>query len=341
MKKTNATMLTAAAFAAALAMAPGAGNSSADAASVIPESFDPSAVQMAALYGPPPSYWSTTKDNQEVITTQTTTAYQPEFYEDTTDDFSKYQLMYGPPPSYFTDIQPIKTTAPIVTYQAMYGPPGFFTDDIKPLGTTTTDDMFQYQLMYGPPSYFTTALPEITTVTTTYQTFQPMYGPTTTVSPVDKLREIEYNPDRVFTQPMYGPPPLYGDFNHDNNVNAFDLVLAKRLITTDEQPGWWEMKYNMDVNRDGKISLADVLLLNKYLLGQDVKLGKAPEDDPVTTTTQPLTTDPVTEVRSELYGVYGPPPSLSTATTAAVPDPIQEATDNMEDVYGPPPSYNN
>lgn len=347
MKKTNATMLTAAAFAAALAMAPGAGNSSADAASstLNTDGFEPAAMEMAAVYGPPPTNWTTASEEKEAKTTQTS-AIPEELYNDATKDIFRNQLMYGPP-SYFTDeIIPFKTTTtddPFL-YQVMYGPPGFFTDEFIPAGTTT-DDFSRYQLMYGPPSYYTTPVinktePAATNVVTeTYRTFQTVYGPTTVIKPTETaaLREIDY-PDAP-EQPMYGPPMYWGDFNYDMKVNAFDLILAKQLLTNDNMPDWWSMKFSMDINQDGKFSLADVMLLNRYLLGQDVKFGGEPEE-PLTTTATPVETDPVTEVRSELYGVYGPPPSFNT-TTAAVPEPIKEVTTEMQDVYGPPPSYYN
>lgn len=319
MKKTNATLLTAAAFAAAMALAPGAGNSSAEAASVVPSdsSFDPAAVEMAALYGPPPSYWSTS-DEPEIRTTQTTAADEPEFFR-TTDDFSHYQLMYGPP-SFFTD--------PVIPDQPQ----------------TTTDDFSHYQLMYGPPSYYTTPVinktePATTNVVTeTYRTFQTVYGPTTVIKPTETAapREIDY-PDAP-EQPMYGPPMYLGDFNYDMKVNAFDLILAKQLLTNDDMPDWWSMKFSMDINQDGKFSLADVLLLNRYLLGEDVKLGVAQTEEPI----QPVSTeepeDPVTETTTKLQNVYGPPPGYYTSTQA-VPEPIQEVETEMQDVYGPPPSY--
>ncbi len=298
MKKTNATMLTAAAFAAAMALAPGAGNSSAQDASVVPSdsSFDPAAVEMAALYGPPPSYWSTANE-PEITTTQTTAADVPEFFR-TTDDFMQYQLMYGPP--------------------------AFFTDPTIPDNPQTTTEM-TYQTMYGPPPVSRITLP--TTV-----------APDTT-EPETTLRTIPADPGPGgMQQAMYGPPPCYGDFTYDQKVNAFDLVAAKQLLTSDETPNWWFINYNMDVNRDGQFSLADVLLLNRYLLGEDVKLGVAQTEEPI----QPVSTeepeDPVTETTTKLQNVYGPPPGYYTSTQA-VPEPIQEVETEMQDVYGPPPSY--
>lgn len=327
MKKTNATMLTAAAFAAAMALAPGAGNSSAQAASVVPSdsSFDPAAVEMAALYGPPPSYWSTA-DEPEITTTQTTAADVPEFFR-TTDDFMQYQLMYGPP-AFFTvptiPDQPQTTTDDFLHYQLMYGPPSFFTDTVIPDQPQTTTEM-TYQTMYGPPPISHITLP--TTV-----------APDTT-EPETTLRTIPADPGPGgMQQAMYGPPPCYGDFTYDQKVNAFDLVAAKQLLTSDETPNWWFINYNMDVNRDGQFSLADVLLLNRYLLGEDVKLGAVPEDEPIVPISTEEPEDPVTETTTKLQNVYGPPPGYYTSTQA-VPEPIQEVETEMQDVYGPPPSY--
>ena len=66
-------------------------------------------------------------------------------------------------------------------------------------------------------------------------------------------------------------PEKYGDCNTDGKINMADvLVLRKHLAK-------WDVKINTanaDCNADTKINMADVLLLRKYLAKWDVVLGK-------------------------------------------------------------------
>ena len=87
-----------------------------------------------------------------------------------------------------------------------------------------------------------------------------------------------------------------------------------------------------DINEDGKLSVADLVLMNRYLLGRDTVIG-SPEttavDEPdVTNTTE-----------SEFFAVYGPPSWFGIETTTAVApedDPVTTTENNYASVYGPP-----
>ncbi len=112
-----------------------------------------------------------------------------------------------------------------------------------------------------------------------------------------------------------------------------------------------------DVNYDMKISVADLVVLNKFLL------GKIDKEEPVTTTTTFEEEDVVTTIRTTtqpLYGImttvttastdfeeedvttvptmaplYGPP-SYFTTTVNEEEDIVQSTREDIQDVYGPP-----
>ena len=62
-----------------------------------------------------------------------------------------------------------------------------------------------------------------------------------------------------------------GDVNADKNVNVIDSIELKRMLAND-LPTVIEASV-ADTNGNGTIEMADLILLNKYLLGKDVKLS--------------------------------------------------------------------
>ena len=145
MKKTKKTLMTAAAFAAAMNIATASNVnavSSADENSFEKQKYDPSQEEIQDVYGPAPDYF---------------------------DD-----------PLYYGEL-PVTTTG-IVNYAApLYGPPWVFPDytgTIPPeYTTTTTTTTIEPEVLYGPPWVFpdyTGTMPEELTTTTEIQT---TYGP--------------------------------------------------------------------------------------------------------------------------------------------------------------------
>ncbi|MBP5581911.1 MAG: glycoside hydrolase family 11 protein, partial [Ruminococcus sp.] len=78
---------------------------------------------------------------------------------------------------------------------------------------------------------------------------------------------------------------IRGDINEDGVIDAFDLAPLRRGILK-VMSGGGTAPANSDVNGDGDVNVADLLLLQKYILGMEKKFP-----DPVTTTTtKPITT---------------------------------------------------
>jgi hypothetical protein len=172
--------------------------------------------------------------------------------------------------------------------------------------------------IYGPPEVMrtlTTAPPEeLVTTTTTYT--QQVYGPpwmltTTSVQTV-------YGPPWMFTtvttqpvpQPAYGPPIMLGDLNLDYVVDSFDAITLRKAILEDSSD--YMQLYNGDLNNDGRLTVGDLVLLNKYLLGiiKDLRnfdnnseyIATTVADKSVETTTT-TTYDPRNDLIVTLYGI--------------------------------------
>ena len=56
---------------------------------------------------------------------------------------------------------------------------------------------------------------------------------------------------------------IAGDFNNDGIINSFDVVLAKKLILSNETA-----PIKNDLNQSGKFDIGDVVLLQKFVLGK-------------------------------------------------------------------------
>ncbi len=211
--------------------------------------------------------------------------------------------------------------------------------NIVPMGASAYDPSEEpIQDVYGPPIYF-----ETTTVEEMVP--QPDYGPmpawtteTTAVTqdPVITTTEME-------AQPTYGPEFFCGDITHDNVVDTFDLIAMRQLFTKNKL-GKIPYSPEADLNYDGKVSLADLVTLNKFMLGNKEYFTK--ETGVPTTTTEKTwyQPDPVTTTTEmEFVAVYGPPAWFDESTeTTTVPDEIDEpdvtttTEAQLDPLYGPP-----
>lgn len=77
---------------------------------------------------------------------------------------------------------------------------------------------------------------------------------------------------------------ILGDVNNDKTINAFDLVLARRGLTTGFDSTAAEKA--ADVNQDGRVTVADIVVMQQYLLGKIRSFSGSPAPA-VTTAVQP------------------------------------------------------
>ena len=210
--------------------------------------------------------------------------------------------------------------------------------------------------VYGtrPPHELTTTttsttsnIEEFLTMTTTTDYPTPLYGTTAPINLEEYLTTTTTVP-----QPVYGPPiqDWVGDVNLDGSVDSFDVLSVRKMLIkgTDKYSDEYKEAYYGDMNNDGKLTIADLILLQKYVLGKvtkqelqqqfhywygshDVEIeqitplvpGTAPEEDPVATTTT-TTYDPRQDVVVTLYGI-APIKDIITEFTAEDQDaPAQE-----------------
>lgn len=252
------------------------------------------------------------------------------------------------------------TTTSVVGSEFVGNQPAISPDAIKELNSKMAP-------VYGPPPSYDDSDNSEEDVITTTRKITTVYGPprTTTVTPVSD--EQETTTDFVIAelktngQPVYGPAPFYGDVNDDGRTDVFDMILLRERFAKNDT----SYSFMADVNYDLKISVADLVVLNKFLLGkidkeEPVKTTTFEEEDVVTTirlTTQPLygimTTvtpvytdeeDIVQTTREDIQDVYGPPSWFTTAvpedeedtTTTSKEDDVVTETTMTQTVYGPP-----
>ena len=115
----------------------------------------------------------------------------------------------------------------------------------------------------------------------------------------------------VSPTPMYGPPSLSGDMDHDYDRDIADLIMMKECAI-ESQEGDWEHTYNWngDLDYDSFVDGYDILKMQRYLMGI--------AEDP----TEPLPDG----TRLPAYPVFPSDPKT--------PEPV--AT-----VYGPPWAFDN
>ncbi len=232
MKKSMHTLLTAAAFAAAMG---GTVASNADAASFqqkinipVKAEYDPSLDSPQDVYGPPEWFGqnTTTAVTENIITNTTRTTV----------------TVYGPP-SVMSSL-----------YAEQYGS----TTSAEPdTATTTTEDFITTTLrlttttimtVYGPPEVMSSLFNR--TTETTAESFI-----TTTTTQLPQL--------------AYGPPYLYmprGDMTLDFQLDALDLAKMKNMLISGEHDEWDDKL--ADTNDDGEFNIADVVTMQNYLLGR-------------------------------------------------------------------------
>lgn len=202
----------------------------------------------------------------------------------------------------------------------------------------TERDVFkEFYGAYGPPPTSIPMWDEITTteaietITTTTTTMpRTVYGPTSTSTVTTAEQEdVVTLTTTMVPQPVYGPAPVYmGDANMDGVVDIFDSIAIRKAILFDDYSNNNINRYFADLNKDGEISVGDLVILNKYLLGKIKDLENYPamkEDYEAVVTT---TYDPVTD---RIQTAYGPPwlfYSPTSETTANVSE-TQPGADKM------------
>lgn len=181
--------------------------------------------------------------------------------------------------------------------QDVYGPPPV---------TTITEPMVQP--VYGPSPYWTTTPVSEETVTSPTTTVPAtVYGPPiawdTTTEPVETVPATTGFP----TVPVYGPPIAWiGDMNMDGRLDVFDMIELRKAYTEGGVSGGWLDLYRADVNQDGAIGIADLVMLQNYLLGKTDSFNDQPSD-PVTTEPEYADTPVTTSTAPIPAPVYGPP----------------------------------
>lgn len=212
------------------------------------------------------------------------------------------------------------TTTSVVGSEFVGNQPAISPDAIKELNSKMAP-------VYGPPPSYDDSDNSEEDVITTTRKITTVYGPprTTTVTPVPD--EQETTTDFVIAelqtngQPVYGPAPFYGDVNDDGRTDVFDMILLRERFAKNDT----SYSFMADVNYDLKISVADLVVLNKFLL------GKIDKSEPVTTTFEE---ENVTSVPT-MAPLYGPP-SYFTTTVNEEEDIVQTTREDIQDVYGPP-----
>ncbi|MDE7364410.1 MAG: dockerin type I repeat-containing protein [Ruminococcus sp.] len=242
--------------------------------------------------------------------------------------------------------------------QDAYGPP-VIEETTTPATVTDpiTETTIELAGVYGPPPNYSTTTKTQTTTTnpiteTTIRTF-PVYGPppdysTTQTKTTNTSPTTMSNPITETTTDMacvYGPPPVSdGDINDDGRIDVFDFIELKKMITNGAtQPIESHKTYKADVNYDGQVGMADLVMLNNYLLGKIDNFydNIIPEPQPTTTTTRyydNTTVNTVTTTTQDTIPapVYGPP---SWFTTGTEPKPITTINTTTVPVYGAPIAF--
>lgn len=116
----------------------------------------------------------------------------------------------------------------------------------------------------------------------------PVYGPSIswTTTALETTEPIPTTVATTIPMPVYGSPVVwYGDVNVDGKVDVFDMIeLRKGYIKGKLSEGIDPMR--ADINRDGKIGMADLVMLENYLLGKIDNFDN-PLPEPETTTAEP------------------------------------------------------
>lgn len=233
--------------------------------------------------------------------------------EETELSLNKFSSAYAPPPSYF------------------------YTDIPEPVSTDPFDIIPQPD--YGPIYIYTTAASEPTTEPVTEIIPQPAYGPMWTVPPEPVTEPVT----EFYSQPVYGPPLWVGDLNGDGEVDTFDLVKMRRIVSEEYDLLNGNERYAGDVNGDHEVNVADLVSLGRYLIGRPAifnfdgnyeKLNEDVSDHnwvPVVDEDGRVLDDPMEPIPEP---AYGPPIDIIEDETEVPTKEIEEPT--FQAVYGPP-----
>ena len=74
--------------------------------------------------------------------------------------------------------------------------------------------------------------------------------------------EDEYIPEMITDTPT-----IYGDVNCDGVVNTFDIIALEKFLVEEKELNRYQFG-NADVYHDGNLTMADVVVLRKYILGE-------------------------------------------------------------------------
>ena len=286
MKKTKQTLLTAAAFAAAMNMS-AAGNVNAVTLSEaeLPASmanYDPSAYEIQDVYGPAPNY------NDDPVTTETLMT-QPVL---TTTEI---QTTYGPPIWRWDDTTTTPTTSTTTETVPLYGPMPAYTTT-----TTTTEPLVQP--VYGPPQIF-------------YQK-----GDINGDQVVDSLDMVVFRKHLLDEEtPEWLRHTM--DINRDGDFNVGDLVALQNYLLG-RRPDFFYVNPQPTYGPPEDFPQPDYGPMPDYDEGQDTEQlsattnttmpanGKNNKTRTTTTTSEPVIEVPVTSLDPEDMPVqlmYGPP----------------------------------
>lgn len=229
--------------------------------------------------------------------------------------------------------------------QNAYGPPVIEETTTPPTVTDpiteTTTDM---ACVYGPPPNYST----ITTQTTIQTIPVPVYGPPN-YSTTTKTQTTAKDPITETTTELagvYGPPPVSnGDINDDGRIDVFDFIELKKMITNDmAQPVESYKAYKADVNHDEQVGMADLVMLNNYLLGKIDNFydNIIPEPQPTTTRYYDNTTVNTVTTTTDIAipaPVYGPPSWFTTETKATITTTNTTTQPVPQPEYGAPIAF--
>lgn len=213
--------------------------------------------------------------------------------------------------------------------------------------------------VYGPPP--TTTVNTTAIIDTTTTTVQPVYGtqPTTKLisetSTTSTVTNTDITTTAIFTtttapQPVYGPPlqDFVGDVNFDGNVDSFDLVAVRKMLVkgTDKYSDAQMEAYYADMNNDKKLTIADLLLLQEYVLGKvtkeelqqrfnywfgshDIEIEQITTSQDINTTTTSTTTTIYYPIQDTIVTLYGIAPSRNVREQMINPNRTTKTTANQ------------
>lgn len=191
--------------------------------------------------------------------------------------------VYGPP------VVMTETT----TVQPVYGTVPYWTT----MTTTDYNPQETFQTVYGPPVSQITTSVEDYNPKHTETTFAAVYGPapfwTTTMQQTETTIKKETLP-----VPVYGPPLAWkGDLDMDNRIDVFDMIgMRKKYL---EAVLYGEYDSRADVNDDGEVNVADMVMLQKYILGAAKDFSSQPDETTVVPNSNTTKTTVVEENKKE------------------------------------------